>query len=107
MKLILSLIAFFGFSASAHAEYNANITAIVTMVITYDKGGILFKVDNEPSSHPACNHSYFSIDTTNADYANRMLSRLLTAKASGERIQIGFDKLGDCHNGYIRTHRVG
>ena len=91
----------------SYADYNANVNSVIADVIVYDTGAILFRLENQPTSHPQCMTDFFSVDTTNADYANRMLSRLLTAKASGEVITIGYDNAGNCHNNRIRTHRIG
>lgn len=96
-------------STNAFGVYNANTSGIVTMVITYtDSDQILFRLENQPSSHPACNANYFSVPAeTPADRRKAMLARLLLAKATGETINVGFDGTGACSSGYIQAHRVG
>lgn len=97
------------FAASSEADYNANMTGVVTEVLTYPSGEILFRLANQPSSHPSCVMTdYFAIDTTaNSAAVNRMYARLLSAHALGEAVNIGYDNQGDCVGGRIRVWRVG
>ena len=91
-----------------HAGYNDNLVGEVTHVMTYSTGLILFRLKNQPASHPECRATYFAIATNvNEVFANRMLSRLLTAHTTKVAVNIGFDNEADCGNGYIRVHRVG
>lgn len=97
-----------GMAGSARAGYNDNMAGVVSYLFTYPDGVILFKLNNQPTSHPVCNPAYFAISTDVADVAaNRMFSRLLAAYKTGETINIGFDNAGGCANSYIRVHRVG
>jgi hypothetical protein len=99
-------IAIFG--ASSEAGYDANMTGVVTEVLTYPNGEILFRLANQPSSHPSCMTDYFAIDNTaNAAGVSRMYARLLSAHALGEAVNIGYDSQGDCTSGRIRVWRVG
>ncbi len=101
-------IAIFASVNPLYANYNANISGVVTNVLTYDSGLILFRLDNQPSSHPTCKATYFAIALDVKDVAvSRMLSRLLTAHTTKTSVNIGFDNTADCGNGYIRVHRVG
>ena len=87
---------------------NANDKHDDVDILTYQSGLILFKLDNQPSTHPECSPTYFAIATDVSDTAvNRMLSRLLTAYTTKSTVNIGFDNESDCGNGYIRAHRVG
>ena len=92
----------------SQAYYNANISGVVTQVLTYPESGhILFVLNNQPS-HPTCNSSYFAFgDVGTEAVVNRVYARLLLAHATGEPVNIGFDNAGDCASGYIRAHRVG
>ncbi len=106
MKYVLAIIAFFLSTLSVSALHNANLDGTVTQLNTYDNGAILFKISTQPTSHPACNHVFFAIETTNEDCANRMYSLLLTAQNTGATIKVGYDNAGNCAIGYIRTHMV-
>lgn len=107
-KIILALMVILVNINTSYAGYNANMQGEVTAVLTYTSGLILFRLHNQPSAHPACKATYFAIATDVKDVAvNRMLSRLLTAHTTKIPVNIGFDNLADCGNGYIRVHRVG
>ncbi len=104
LPLVLSL-----FSHSVFAEYNDNMSGKVASVLTYtDSDYIYFTLDNQPTSHSACNPAFFVIEET-IPYERRqiLLSRLLTAYAKQESLNIGFDNAGNCAHGYIRVHRIG
>jgi hypothetical protein len=96
-------------AAPAAADYDSNLSGVVTQVLTYtDSDQIYFVLNNQPSTHPSCNPGLFSIDAaTPVENRRALLSRLLLAKASGESINIGYDSKGNCSHGYIRVHRVG
>ncbi|MEC4729051.1 hypothetical protein HWQ46_26415 [Shewanella sp. D64] len=107
-KIIFILALLLGSTNMSYAGYNANMVGEVTAVMTYSSSLILFRLHNQPSSHPSCNKSYFAIATDVSDIAtNRMLSRLLIAHTTKAPVNIGFDNAGSCGNGYIRVHRVG
>jgi hypothetical protein len=108
-KSLLIGFVLIGVTNLSYAEYNANMTGVVKDVLTYtDEDKIFFRLENQPSSHPQCNPDFFSIDASiPADRRQAVLSRLLTALATGEPINIGFDKDGQCSHNRIRTHRVG
>ncbi|MEP3451742.1 MAG: hypothetical protein ABJN65_00995 [Parasphingorhabdus sp.] len=93
----------------ATAVYNANVSGKISDLITYTDGDyIYFRLDNQPATHPTCNPSFFVIDgATPAQRIDRLYSRAVAAKASGETVYIGYDSQGDCAHGYIRVHRVG
>lgn len=94
---------------NASAGYDSNMKGIVTSVLTYTGGDqIYFILDNQPSTHPTCNASLFSIDAgVPSSRRQQVLSRLLTAHATGKPVNIGYDSQGDCSHSYIRVHRVG
>lgn len=104
--LVASLVLF---AVPAHAVYNANMIGIIEDVLTYSDGDyVYFRLQNQPTSHPTCNPAYFVFtESVPAARLNRLLARLLTAKASGESVNIGYDNTGDCAHGYMRAHRVG
>lgn len=93
---------------TALAGYDKNIEGNVTHIYTYPTGLVLFKLANQPSSHPACRAEYFAIGTdVKEGPANRMFSRLLTLHTSKTKAYIGYDSQGNCANGYIRVHNIG
>lgn len=96
-------------SGNALSNYNANMGGVVVDVLTYaDTDSIYFRLANQPASHPACNAAYFALSASVPEARrNRLYARLLTAKTTGEPINIGYDDVGDCADGYIRAHRVG
>lgn len=102
--LVLLLLA-----SPAFADYNANITGVVTQVVAYTEADyIYFRLANQPASHPQCNASYFAIaDTVPESRRKQLFAQLLAAKLSGDPVNIGYDATGDCAHAYIRAHRVG
>lgn len=94
----------------AYAGYNANFSGKVTAVLTYPGSTrVLIRVEGQPKTHPQCtNFDYLTIP---ADISNEsrqlVMSRLLLAFASGQTVNIGYDKEGGCVSGRIRVHRVG
>ncbi|WP_370979954.1 hypothetical protein [Agaribacterium sp. ZY112] len=108
MKFCCVLFLLF-FSFKSYAGYNANIVGKVTHVLTYTyTNHILIRLENQPSSHPACQTDYFSIDASTPDATRQqVLSRLLLAYASGEPINIGYDAEGGCSHGRMKVYRVG
>lgn len=107
-KFMFSLCVLFSISNFASAGYNANMSGEVTHVMTYTSGLVLFRLKNQPATHPECTATYFAIAVDVNDIAtNRMLSRLLTAHTTKVPVNIGFDNASDCGNGYIRVFRVG
>ena len=109
MKLIkyLSLSCLL-FSTAASAGYDANVSGKVTSLLTYPSGKVLFSLDTQPTEHNSCNRQYFALAANLPEQAmSRMYARLLTAYSTEEKINIGYDAVGDCASNYIRTHRVG
>lgn len=93
-----------------YAGYNANFSGKVTAVLTYPGSTqVLIRVEGQPKTHPQCtNFDYLTIpaDISN-DSRQLVMSRLLLAFASGQAVNIGYDKEGGCVSGRIRVHRVG
>ncbi|QUJ68610.1 hypothetical protein KDD30_05720 [Photobacterium sp. GJ3] len=108
-KFVLFLAAVACSPSHVYAEYNANIRGVVTEVLTYTESNIiLFRLNNQPASHPTCKPGYFSVDASvPSETRHQVLSRLLTAYATGKLVNIGYDKDGTCSGTWIRTHRVG
>jgi hypothetical protein len=106
---LLSLAVAILLAIPATADYNENIDGVVTDILLYEYDDkIYFRLQNQPTTHPACNPAYFAIDAaTPADRRKMMLSRLLLAKATKEPMNVGYDKAGNCSHSYIRVHRVG
>ena len=106
-KMLIVILSFFWLS-SANSGYDANIVGTVTSLYSYSSGLVLFKLSNQPTSHPTCNSGLFALATDLSETAaNRMYSRLLAAYTAQQAINIGYDSQGDCGNGYIRVHRAG
>lgn len=107
-SLFIYLALVLCFSNKSYAGYNANMSGEVSHVMTYSSGLVLFRLSNQPDSHPECKASYFAIATdVNSEAVQRMYSRLLIAFTTKQKVNIGFDNLSSCGNGYIRVHRVG
>jgi hypothetical protein len=110
MKVLwTSLVAGCLAMSPALANYDANLTSLVTEVLVYsDSNVILFRLAQQPASHPACIPTYFALDSLIPEpRLSRLYARLLSAKSTGEPVNIGYDKTGDCSHSYIRAHRVG
>ncbi len=109
MKKIFIVLLGVLFTSLTHADYNANMTGVITQLLTYaGSQTILFALNNQPSSHPSCNHYYFSLGSDIDDASrSRTYARLMVAYTTGERVNIGYDNAGSCADGYIRAYRVG
>lgn len=97
------------FSAAAQNNtYNANVMTSIKEVVTYtDDTTLLFTVPTQPAV-PNCNASYFIVPVSVSTESRQMiLSRLLSARATGEKIYIGYDGQVCGPGGYIRVFRVG
>ncbi|GAB1624083.1 hypothetical protein AAOGI_41330 [Agarivorans albus] len=109
MKMVALLVCVFS-SFSSLAGYNANFSGRITHVLTYTYTPlILIRLEGQPSSHPVCGSlDYLAIDGNTPDSIRmQVLSRVMTAYTTGEVINIGYDKEGDCVGSRIRVHRVG
>ncbi len=110
MKRLIAIVLVLSVSSYSHAGYNANFVGKITKVLTYPYSNeVLIRVEGQPTSHPTCTSlDYLSIAPDVTDAARQVvISRILMAYASGEAINIGYDKEGDCVSGRIRIHRVG
>ena len=108
MKYYVLLVALL-FCAPSNAGYDANISGVVTSVLTYTYDGRIFiRLENQPQSHPQCMTDFFSVDASVPDSArSQLLARLLVAYTNGEPVNIGYDSQGDCSHGRIRVYRIG
>jgi hypothetical protein len=88
----------------ALAEYNDNISARITGVLTYDGGHFLLTMDRMPSG--PCSNYFIIPNDVPVDGRQMLLSRSLLAKSTGEAVNIGFDNK-TCVNGWYRVHRIG
>lgn len=92
----------------AFAGYDAGIQGKIVVLRVYPSGKAFIKLENQPTSHPSCLSDYFAIDSAlDPNIRAMLLSRALTAKASGEIVNIGYDSLGDCADNRIRIHAIG
>ncbi len=108
MKFFTAILCFL--ISSAHAGYDANFTGKVTAVLTYSYSTqILIRVAGQPTSHPTCtNFDLLAIAAdVSAESRQLIMSRLMLAYATGEVVNIGYDKTGGCVDGRIRVYRVG
>ena len=108
MKKLILLVLFAW--SNAYAGYNANFSGKITAVLTYPGSTqVLIRVEGQPTSHPQCTSLDFLAIPSDISNESRQLvmSRLLLAFASGQAVNIGYDKEGGCVSGRIRVHRVG
>ena len=107
--LISILVILATVSHKSNAQYNANLKGKVTGVLTYTNSAVIyFRLENQPQSHPTCKTDYFSIDASTPDnIRQQVLSRLLVAYASGNPVNIGYDKEQECSSGRMKVYRVG
>jgi len=110
MKKIILLGVALTFSNLTFAGYDANFSGNITSVLTYTGSTqILIRVEGQPTSHPTCSRlDYLSIARDiSAESRSLVMSRILSAYATGEKVNIGYDKTSDCVDSRIRVHRVG
>jgi len=109
MKQFLGILLFTTFSFTASANYNANMQGVLQDVMIYtDNDHIYFRLENQPTTHPVCQSSYFVIENSiPMDRRQMLLSRLMTAYVTKERVNIGYDASVECAHGHIKVHRVG
>jgi len=110
MKKIILLGVALTFSNLTFADYDANFSGKITNVLTYTGSTqILIRVEGQPTSHPTCSIlDYLSIaPDISAESRSLVMSRILTAYATGEKVNIGYDKTSGCVGSRIRVHRVG
>jgi len=95
-------------TAPANAVYNANMAGVLTDLYIYaDSDSVYFRLSNQPTTHPGCSPAYFVLTGVPEARLNRLVARLMEAKATEEVLNIGYDSSGDCAEGYIRAHRIG
>lgn len=97
-------------SSYSWAGYNANMEGVIEDLAVYTAGDYIYvRLENQPASHPGCNPAWFVITEDVPESRRQMLmSRLLMAYASKEKVNIGYDgQAGNCAHGYIRLHRAG
>jgi hypothetical protein len=79
---------------TSNAVYNANMAGVVTVVAAYADADYLYStlINNQPTSHPVCNPTYFVIpQDIPENRRNQMYAQLLISKTTGEPVNIGFD----------------
>lgn len=111
MRYVIAFFSYLAFpSYPAFAIYNENVDSQISSVIVYDYAKFVFSISTNDFVAPPCaspGQKYFFIDgALPEDIRAQILSRLLTAKAMGETIRIGYDGMGNCSDGNIRVHRV-
>jgi hypothetical protein len=58
-------ILLLAFASASSAGYNANIQGVVKDVLTYPSDLVLFRLSNQPTTHPLCRPEYFYMETYN------------------------------------------
>jgi hypothetical protein len=109
-KSLCLAIAGIALTAVSNAGYDANMSGTLVSVLTYTHtDSVYFRLVNQPGAHPFCNPNYFVIGPeVSGDRRKALLARLLTAYATGESVNVGYDSTSsDCSDGYIRPYRVG
>ena len=108
MSLIVGTLAL-AFSLASNAAYNSNVRGVLKSVGVYTDGDYIYiRLENQPTSHPVCQSTYFVIsEEISTERRQMLLSRLLMAYATKENVNIGYDSQGNCAHGYIRLHEVG
>jgi hypothetical protein len=110
MKKSLLLGVILTFTNLSFAGYDANFSGKITNVLTYTGSTqILIRVEGQPTTHPACTSlNYLSIASDiSAESRSLVMSRILSAYVTGEKVNIGYDKTSGCVGNRIRVHRVG
>jgi hypothetical protein len=110
MKKTILLGIVLTFSNLSFAGYDANFSGKITNVLTYTGSTqVLIRVEGQPTSHPTCTRlDYLAIaPDISAESRNLVMSRILSAYVTGEKVNIGYDKTGGCVSSRIRVHRVG
>ncbi|MBW6527308.1 hypothetical protein KZ813_10695 [Sphingomonas sp. RHCKR7] len=103
----LALAALAATPAAADNSYNMNSGGQLSEVLTYTGDTtILFAFAHMPKV-PNCTGRYFVIPGDQGLARQQELSRLLTAYATHESINIGYDGQTCGPGGYIMVHRVG
>ncbi|CAH7080014.1 conserved hypothetical protein [Vibrio chagasii] len=109
--LLLTLLIFL--VGVAEAKYTANFSGEIKAVLIYPGSTeILIHVEGMPSSHPTCSlNDYMSIDPTISSESRQLvMSRLLLAYSTKEKVNIGYDKEGNsdsCVGNRMKVYRVG
>lgn len=82
---------------------------MVIQVLFYSESDeILLRLGNQPTSHPACNPSYFVLSSSIPETRRKaMVAMLFVARVSGESINVGYDNAANCASGYIRVYEIG
>jgi hypothetical protein len=102
MKIVILLIAVPSFSG-----YTGNHTSKVSWVKIYNNDAVYFATDKMPSDHQ-CGNNFFTLSTSLSEkQRDRYFSMLLTAKASGATISVGYDKINpDCQSNRVVVHAI-
>lgn len=103
-SLLAVALAVFMASARSDATYNANISGVVSHVLTYDGPDILFRLNPMPAG--LCSEYFVIPGDVPTEARQQLLARLLLAYSSREPVNIGYDNVA-CHGGRYRVHRVG
>lgn len=95
---------------SVCADYDSNFKGKVLDILTYTSSPlILVRLENQPSTHPLCSQfDYLAIAPETAPEVRQIVfSRLLSAYATGEVVNIGYDGKDECVSTRIKVYRVG
>jgi hypothetical protein len=103
----LALMAVAASPAAANNSYNANSRGQLSELLTYAGDTLILFASADMPKVSNCIGSYFVIPGDQGLARQQELSRLLTAYASHENINIGYDEQTCGPNGYILVYRVG
>jgi hypothetical protein len=108
---VVPFILALGLISSAHATYNATATGSVGTVqqigtgLSYGPETVVFDLTNMPTATWCSGFHNFAISpssVTDAQTRKNMIAMLLSAKATGAQIQVGFDNTGGfCDQGFM------
>ncbi|EGQ9394783.1 hypothetical protein ACPF4W_001165 [Vibrio cholerae] len=113
MKKILTMVFLCIVTFTSEARYTANFSGLITGVLIYPGSTlILISIEGMPKNHPKCKTlDYMAVDPDiSSESRELVISRLLTAYATKERVNIGYDKESNsdsCVGERLRVHRVG
>lgn len=86
------LVSLLFLSYSCLAAYTGNVKSTVSWIKIYNNDTIYFKINTMPSDHQ-CSADYFVLSPNLTDkQRDRYYSMLMTAKASGNDVIVGYDK---------------
>lgn len=101
------MILFVLFSLPSFGAYTANYNAKVGWIKIYNDDTIYFGLESMPSDHQCTDNFFVLLPTLTEKQRDRYYSMLLSARASGTVVSVGYDKNNpDCINGRPVVHAL-